>query len=293
MATKASRPGRTLIVFSLVVVVLYGLVALGGTWKPKLGLDLQGGTRITLEASTDDGSAPPPDKLQEAVSIIDSRVNGSGVTEAEVTTQGNRNIIVEIPGKNRKELVDTVKQTAQLRFRLVAAAAPGRPQAQQPTQQPTQPQSSGAPSGSPSADATAGSGDPSASPAAEASPSAKNRALSSGLVRADDQKQSGTDKTGKKDGKKTDQQSSTKPSTTPQPTPTAPAPTDPQAASGAPVDEPLQWMRNPGQEWLQKFQEFTCPAGKKPAKVEDIADQPLITCDDQGFKYLLSQAVIQ
>jgi preprotein translocase subunit SecD len=293
VATKASRPGRTLIVFSLVVVVLYGLVALGGTWKPKLGLDLQGGTRITLEASTDDGSAPPPDKLQEAVSIIDSRVNGSGVTEAEVTTQGNRNIIVEIPGKNRKELVDTVKQTAQLRFRLVAAAAPGRPQAQQPTQQPTQPQSSGAPSGSPSADATAGSGDPSASPAAEASPSAKNRALSSGLVRADDQKQSGTDKTGKKDGKKTDQQSSTKPSTTPQPTPTAPAPTDPQAASGAPVDEPLQWMRNPGQEWLQKFQEFTCPAGKKPAKVEDIADQPLITCDDQGFKYLLSQAVIQ
>jgi preprotein translocase subunit SecD len=52
-------------------------------------------------------------------------------------------------------------------------------------------------------------------------------------------------------------------------------------------------MRNPGQEWLQKFQAFTCPAGKKSAQVKDIADEPLITCDDQGFKYLLSQAVIQ
>ena len=127
MATKASRPGRTLIVFGMVIAVLFGAVALGGSWKPKLGLDLQGGTRITLEASTETGDAVTPEKLEEAAGIIDSRVNGSGVSEAEVATQGDRNIIVEIPGQNRKDLVDTVKQTAQLRFRLVAAAAPGVP----------------------------------------------------------------------------------------------------------------------------------------------------------------------
>ena len=50
MAGRAARPGRVLIVFLLGVAILYGLVALGGNWKPALGLDLQGGTRITLVA---------------------------------------------------------------------------------------------------------------------------------------------------------------------------------------------------------------------------------------------------
>ena len=158
MATKASRPGRTLIVFGMVIAVLFGAVALGGSWKPKLGLDLQGGTRITLEASTETGDAVTPEKLEEAAGIIDSRVNGSGVSEAEVATQGDRNIIVEIPGQNRKDLVDTVKQTAR-RFRLVAAAAPGVPA----------PQPSTGPSGAPSPSASGGAA-PSAEPSGKATP---------------------------------------------------------------------------------------------------------------------------
>jgi len=52
VAKNASRPGRRLIVFALIIAAMYGAVALAGEWKPKLGLDLQGGTRITLEAST-------------------------------------------------------------------------------------------------------------------------------------------------------------------------------------------------------------------------------------------------
>ena len=47
----AAHAGRTLVVFLLGIAVLFGLVALGGTWKPALGLDLQGGTRITLTAN--------------------------------------------------------------------------------------------------------------------------------------------------------------------------------------------------------------------------------------------------
>ena len=50
MAARRHRPGRTLIVFFLGVGVLFGLVAIAGTWKPALGLDLQGGLRITLTA---------------------------------------------------------------------------------------------------------------------------------------------------------------------------------------------------------------------------------------------------
>ena len=127
MANKASRPGRTLIVFALVILAMYGGLALTNTWKPKLGLDLQGGTRITLEASTETGEAITPEKLDEAAGIIDSRVNAYGVAESEVSTQGDRNIVVEIPGQSVEEIVDTVKQTAQLRFRLVAASAQGQP----------------------------------------------------------------------------------------------------------------------------------------------------------------------
>ncbi len=138
MANKASRPGRTLIVFALVVIAMYGGLALNGVWAPKLGLDLQGGTRITLSASTSTGEEITPEKLEEAAAIIDSRVNGQGVAESEVATQGGDTIIVEIPGQNRKDLVDTVQQTAQLRFRLVAAAAPGTQEATQPQPEPSE-----------------------------------------------------------------------------------------------------------------------------------------------------------
>lgn len=124
-----ARPGRTLIVFLAVIIALYGLVALIGAndskgedsaWHPKLGLDLEGGTRITFQASSDSGDVEP-DKLAQARNIIDQRVNASGVAEAEVTTQGGNQIIVEIPGERRANIVDEVGKTAQLRFRLVWA----------------------------------------------------------------------------------------------------------------------------------------------------------------------------
>eukprot|EP01032_Pedospumella_encystans_P000299 gene299-338_t len=97
------------------VAISYGLVALSGTWKPELGLDLQGGTRITLTAVGN----PSSGSLDEARKIIDQRVNGSGVVEAEVTTQSGRFIVAEIPGDSRRDLIDTVQRQAQLRFRLV------------------------------------------------------------------------------------------------------------------------------------------------------------------------------
>ena len=82
MARKSARPGRRLIIFALIVAALYGGVALGGVWKPKLGLDLQGGTRITLEASTSSGEKVTAQNLEEERGIIDQRENGSGVAEA-------------------------------------------------------------------------------------------------------------------------------------------------------------------------------------------------------------------
>ena len=115
MARNSARPGRTVTVFFVGLAVAYGLVALIGTWKPALGLDLEGGTQIQLTAK---GSVTK-DNLSEAANIIDERVNGSGVSEAEVTTQGSNMIVVQIPGNTKSSLVQTVTRQAQLRFRFV------------------------------------------------------------------------------------------------------------------------------------------------------------------------------
>jgi preprotein translocase subunit SecD len=279
VATKAARPGRRLIIFGLVIAALYGAVALGGVWKPKLGLDLQGGTMITLSASTENGGSPAPDKLEEARGIIDNRVNASGVTEAEVSTQGSSNIVVEVPGENPKHLVDLVKQTAQLRFRIVAAAASGIPA-----------KPSATPSSSPSA-SSSGSPTSESSPSAKTSPKAtakssatpKGRALSSGLVNADKAKPT----------KQPSKKSSATPTATPQATPSA-APTSAQPAKAVPLNPPLAWSDSPGANWVKKFTAFTCPVkGQKAPAVVDLKDKPLITCDDQGTKYLLSVPAIE
>src|SRR6476661_6500020 len=119
MARNRYRPGRTVAAFFIGLALAFVLVAINGTWSPKLGLDLQGGTRITLIAT----GSPTAANLEEARGIIDQRVNGSGVSEAEVTRQGNRFVVVEIPGKTDQSLVDTVKRQAQMRFRLVACSA--------------------------------------------------------------------------------------------------------------------------------------------------------------------------
>ena len=55
-STNAPRPWRSLGVLALLLVVMYGTMALLGEWSPRLGLDLRGGTSITLSATTPDGS---------------------------------------------------------------------------------------------------------------------------------------------------------------------------------------------------------------------------------------------
>ncbi len=105
------------------VVLLVGLMGLSKTWTPKLGLDLRGGTTITLTAAnTAGGGAVDPASLDLARTIIQSRVDSLGVGESEVTTAGDRQIIVSVPNVQEDRLVEQVGQTAVLRFRAVYAA---------------------------------------------------------------------------------------------------------------------------------------------------------------------------
>lgn len=125
------RPGRQLAVLGFIFVVLYLLVFFSGAsgslkdrLEPRLGLDLIGGTRVTLEATNSvDRKPPTAENLEEARQIIESRVNAFGVAEAEVVTEGNRNIVISLPGENR-DLTD-VGSAAELRFRKVLKAADG------------------------------------------------------------------------------------------------------------------------------------------------------------------------
>ena len=191
------------------------------------------------------------ESLDEARKIIDQRVNGSGVSEAEVTTQGNRSSSSRSPASSRRDLLDTVKRQAQLRFRLVACSSqstaacgaarrreprpePGarlrrdRPQrpARQPARQPAQleavgvTQEPGAALRRGQEEQEEGGPSASASPSPSAGPSASPSASPSGAA-----------------------------SDSPTPAP-----------DGGPlVDQPLKWMNQPDAASVKAFNEFSAP----------------------------------
>ncbi|WP_072691056.1 protein translocase subunit SecD [Rhodococcus marinonascens] len=128
-STGSVHPVRSLTVFAVLVAVLYALVFFTGdkSTTPKLGIDLQGGTRVTLTARTPDGSNPTPDSLRQAQEIIESRVNGLGVSGSEVVIDGD-NLVITVPGDDSAQ-ARSLGQTARLYIRPVqtsqVAAGPG------------------------------------------------------------------------------------------------------------------------------------------------------------------------
>jgi preprotein translocase subunit SecD len=130
------RPARYLLAFLAIVAVLYALVFFTGNHKPtpKLGIDLQGGTRVTLTARTDTGQPPSREQLAQARQIIETRVNGIGVGGAEVVLDGN-NLVITVPGTEGDQ-AKTLGQTAMLRFRKVIQAVPASPPVQPTTTTP-------------------------------------------------------------------------------------------------------------------------------------------------------------
>jgi len=127
---NATRPGRTLVILALVMLALLATVFITSATSVRLGLDLRGGTSVTLQpriAPGDNGKVTT-EAIDQAVSIIRQRVNSLGVAESEVAAQGsgtNRQIIISIPGDTGRRVVELVGQTAELRFRQVLATAAG------------------------------------------------------------------------------------------------------------------------------------------------------------------------
>lgn len=120
------HPGRALAaLIALIVIMLLALLG-GNLFSPSqwhkdfrvgLGLDLSSGTELSMQATTLSGGIPTAADMNEAKTIILSRVNASGNTGAEVQTQGNDILNVSVPGKTTEQTEKLVSETALLNFR--------------------------------------------------------------------------------------------------------------------------------------------------------------------------------
>ena len=129
---SSGRPVRTLAILAGAFVLLIAAVFIQGATSVRLGLDLRGGTSVTLQPRLGSGETGKvtSEAIDQAVSIIRQRVNSLGVAESEVTSQGsgtNRQIVISVPGDSGRRVVELVGQTAELRFRQVLAESAGTP----------------------------------------------------------------------------------------------------------------------------------------------------------------------
>ncbi|MCX5139014.1 MULTISPECIES: protein translocase subunit SecD [unclassified Streptomyces] len=250
------RPGRSLALILIAMVALTGGMFLADQPTPRLGIDLAGGTSITLEAKAEPGqeSAINKTNMDTAVQIMERRVNGLGVSEAEVQTQGDRNIIVNIPkGTNSAQAREQVGTTAKLYFRPVLTVGQGTPT--------PEPSASSTDKASPSPSASA-SGKASSSPSTKPSASAttQGRAVTGAL--------------------KADSTPSPKASTTPEASSTPTASAEEQAAAA---------------DLQKKFEALDCSskASRSKASQGTKATDTVVACEQDGSaKYVLGPAEV-
>ena len=265
-----THAGRTLAILGIIVVAL-GVWTFwpGLTNTPKLGLDLRGGTQVILTPTgSNDGGAITDDQLKQTVEIIRQRVDGFGVAESEVTTQGSGSgatIIVSIPGATNQAVLDSLATTAKLDMRPVLAIDYGTPQ---PTASPTA-SGSASPSASASPKATASAGSGSATPSATSS--GNPAAITGGLSNS----------------------ASPSPSATPSASPSPSKTTSAGGVTSQNGNPPIQSATNDAA--LQAaFVALDC---SKPGATKGGPADPnkyLVTCDKSGqLKYLLDKAAVQ
>ncbi|MEA9985125.1 MULTISPECIES: protein translocase subunit SecD [Subtercola] len=123
-STAVKRARRTLVWLLVIFIALAGVNAAGalwggGSWAPKLALDLEGGTEIILAPKLASGETVSDQQVSQAVSIIRQRVDASGVSEAQISTQGGQNIVVSIPGTPDDATLQRIEASAKLDFRAV------------------------------------------------------------------------------------------------------------------------------------------------------------------------------
>ena len=219
----------------LIIVMLLAIVGKDafspGHWRHdfrvQLGLDLAGGTSVTLQAETISGKTPSAADMAQARAIMIARVNGAGFSGAQVQQQGNDNMVITVPGANTQKVVHLVGTTAQLLFRQVLLVGNGTAAASPSTTSPT-PSPSGTPGSTPRA---------SSSPQAAGGPGSAGQAGGHGLAAGS--RLLATSKP--KPGKSSTSQPTSTPSVpaSPSPAPSTPATTAPAAGDPKLVSPPV------------------------------------------------------
>jgi preprotein translocase subunit SecD len=282
------HPARYLTLFLVLLLGVYLLVFLTGDKQPKakLGIDLQGGTRVTLTARTPDGSRPTREALNQAQEIISDRVNGLGVSGSEVIIDGD-NLVITVPGNDTSE-ARNLGQTARLYIRPVIHVM----QSQQGQQQAPAQQPPGAPPGAPPAapGAPGGPGAPAAPPEQPAAPPDGNPAPQPRPYPQEP----------------VPAQPAPEPPPTPEPGAPAPPPapespgsTPPPKAGDAPLAQRIadeKQLRQSADQQIQilalQFQATRCGEDDVLAGNDD-PNLPLITCSQDGQQvYLLDKSII-
>jgi preprotein translocase subunit SecD len=284
------RPVRALA--GLAVLILVMLISITGkeTFNPSkwhqqfqvgLGLDLSSGTQVVLQAHTAKGQPPSSGAMQQAISVLESRVNGTGNSAAQVQQQGSDLINVSVPGGTAESTIKLVSTTAQLRFRQVLLVEPYSAPAARPAAHPSGSATPHAtPSGSASATPKAAGTSPKASTAAlsarHASPSASPTTTPASTASA-------TPK------------SSASPGATPSPTATGPTTygdaSKVNAATKALFNK-LVCKPGPNSTTVNDSWKQTVGYGQDGVAYNDVNAQ-IVSCDPTGMKYVLAPAVFE
>jgi preprotein translocase subunit SecD len=290
------HPGRALAALIALIVIMVLAIAGGDLFSPGkwhndfrvgLGLDLSSGTELSMKATTLNGGVPSADDLNEAKTIILSRVNATGNTGAEVQTQGNDILNVSVPGKTTEQTEKLVSETALLNMRATLLYLPygGAGNTTSPTATPSATPSAGSsstakatPSGSASATSTAKT---SAKIIPAASSSATPTAASTSSAKATS-------------------------SATASPTASASASPSPSPSSTASQPSSASALGNASlvnKQTLALFNKVNCTpndttkwkqeAGYTSPEDYDNPNAQVVSCDSSGGKYALDVAKVQ
>ena len=276
MASPKRRPVRALVTLTVAIVAACAALALGHFTKgvspyPDLALDLKGGTQLILTPTVTAGGQREitDDDITQAISIIRNRIDASGVSESEISSMGNSNIMVSIPGTPSQEQLDLIRASSQMNFRPVLRM--GLAQTDAPVQDPN-----------------AQSGDASATDAQSGA------TTQSGEVTA----QSGEDAQSGQAGAVASQPGQTELRSTAVDAAVAMSFADKDGdgvLSDTPTEQPenassLQWET---EQVLYDFLTLDCSASADVKRVEGPADKPYAACDDSGrIKYILGPVTV-
>lgn len=114
---NSNRRNMWLLIVTTILVIASIFMFMPPQDKINQGLDIQGGLSVVLTAEGTDGHEVTQEDMEKSCSIIESRVNALGASEATVQVQGNNQILVQIPGlSDTQTALETIGRTGMLEF---------------------------------------------------------------------------------------------------------------------------------------------------------------------------------